>query len=211
MMLLQSAIENEPFDEDEPVKIAHILTLSRLAIIPLILLFYLHFEWLGISAKLVGPLLLGLLAISEISDIGDGYVARKFNQVTDLGKLLDPLADSISRLAMFFMLTQGTISIPLEWPLLLLSRELIVGGVRTTCAMRGLVLAARLSGKIKAIIQGVSLFLIFFGLTIYQLGHLDLELLRLASTFLVACNALYSLISGLDYCRANWSYVRLLL
>ncbi len=193
------------------MKIAHVLTLSRLAIIPLILLLYLHFDWLGVSPKSVGPILLGLLSLSELSDIGDGYLARKLNQVTDLGKLLDPLADSISRLAMFFMLTQGVISIPLEWPLLLLCRELIVGGVRTTCAMKGLVLAARLSGKIKAVAQGTTLFFIFIGLTLFQLNYLDLEFLRVWSTLLVACNALYSLISGLDYCRANWCYVRLLL
>lgn len=193
------------------MKIAHVLTLSRLAIIPLILLLYLHFDWLGISPKSVGPTLLGLLSLSELSDIGDGYLARKLNQVTDFGKLLDPLADSISRLAMFFMLTQGVISIPLEWPLLLLSRELIVAGVRTTCAMKGLVLAARLSGKIKAVAQGTTLFFIFIGLTLFQLNYLDLEFLRAWSTLLVAFNALYSLISGLDYCRANWCYVRLLL
>ena len=190
---------------------AHYLTLSRILFTPLMVLLYLRSGWLGLPPRFVGPLLLTIFLISELSDAFDGYFARKFDEVTDLGKLLDPLADSLSRLALFFMFTQGVVAIPMEWPLIIFAREFVVSTLRTICALRGFALSARTSGKLKAVLQSGTVFVILIGLTLTQLNALDVTVLQMTATSLVACNAFFSLLSGVDYFAANWSYVRRLL
>ncbi len=91
----------------------------------------------------------------EISDILDGYVARKTNSVTDFGRYLDPVADSMSRLTVFLaFLVVGLI--PFWMYLIFLYRDLVVTLIRFICAKKGVVVSARPSGKIKAIIQGMA-------------------------------------------------------
>lgn len=177
----------------------------------MMVLVYLRSDWLGIAARMVGPLLLLLFSICELSDAFDGYFARKFDQVTDLGKLLDPLADTLSRLALFLMFTQGLIRVPMEGPLVMLARELVVSTLRTICALRGFALSARPSGKLKALLQSITVFAILVGLTLAQWGLVGIEKVQGFAALLVAYNALYSLLSGIDYFAANWSYVRRLL
>ena len=71
--------------------IAIVLTLSRILLGPLFLLVYLYYDACGISLKVFPYLLLIVMAISELSDLFDGLLARKKNQVTELGKILDPM------------------------------------------------------------------------------------------------------------------------
>jgi CDP-diacylglycerol--glycerol-3-phosphate 3-phosphatidyltransferase len=66
---------------------------------------YLEYETFDISLVTLPYILLFLLGISELSDACDGYFARKYNQVTDLGKILDPMADSIYRISVFLTFT----------------------------------------------------------------------------------------------------------
>lgn len=99
--------------------------------------------------------------LAEISDAFDGYFARKFNTVTDFGKLADPFADSIFRLTIFFGFAhQGWI--PFWMPMILMYRDLIVSALRMYALQNNMVIAARASGKIKAIVQGTALFAIIF-------------------------------------------------
>lgn len=147
--------------------------------------------------------LIGILALSELSDACDGYLARKFNQVTDLGKILDPMADSLSRLGVFFCFTQGEIGLPLEIPFLMLYRDVSISTLRTICALRGFALAARWSGKLKAAVQAGSAFSILF-----LLGGFDRGLIsRTMFDFLIVSFGLlaagFSLFSGIEYITAN--------
>ena len=79
--------------------VANCLTFIRIFISPVFLLVYLQHEALGISRIYLPYVLLFLLGVNELSDALDGFLARKYNQVTDLGKILDPMADSISRIS----------------------------------------------------------------------------------------------------------------
>ena len=94
------------------VNIAMALTLSRFVMAPLCVLFYLYYEEIGFSALKATCILLVLLIIIEATDVLDGYIARKYNLVTDLGKILDPLADSFSRLTLFFSFSKGLVQLP---------------------------------------------------------------------------------------------------
>jgi CDP-diacylglycerol--glycerol-3-phosphate 3-phosphatidyltransferase len=190
------------------VNIALYFTLVRLVLSPVFLLTYLYYEEMGISLYLLPYLLILLLGMSELSDWFDGFLARKNNQVTELGKILDPMADSIFRLSVFFTFTQGIIQLPLFLVLFFLYRDSIISTLRTVCALRGVALAARLSGKVKAVLQGMVALFILVLMIPYSLGLIDLALLRQMSLIstLVAC--LYTLFSGAEYIHANWMYIK---
>ncbi len=101
--------------------------------------------------------LLALVAMGDLSDMLDGWVARKFGQVSELGGLADPLADSLSRLTMFFAAGfAGWVWIGV--PLVMAGRDIVVSYVRIVLARTGRKTSARTSGKVKAIVQAAGLF-----------------------------------------------------
>lgn len=155
--------------------------------------------------------LLFLLSVAELSDAFDGYLARKYNQVSDFGKIFDPLADSITRLSVLLTFTQPPVSLPMILVFIFLYRDSVISTLRTICALRGFTLAARISGKIKAVIQAVASFMILGLMISYTLGHLSLQALQAYSSWIVACAAVYTLFSGVDYIYANRLYIRKLL
>lgn len=183
------------------------LTFFRIFISPIFLLVYLEYETLRLSATFLPYVLLSLLAVSELSDACDGYLARKYNQVTDLGKILDPMADSIYRISVFLTFTLPPIRLPMILIFIFLYRDSVISTLRTICALKGYALAARPSGKFKAVIQGVAACAATSLLIPYSLGYLSLETLHQTSTMIVAVAALYSLLSGCDYLYANRHYI----
>jgi len=187
---------------------AHYFTLLRVLISPLFPVLYLGHEWLGIPFVWVPYLMIGLLAVSEFSDIIDGFLARKRNQVTDLGKVLDPMADSITHIALFFTFTQGVVQLPLLLVLVFLYRDFFVSTLRTLCALRGFALGARLSGKVKAIMQAVVGFLILFCLVLHLHGVISLHALQQISLFAISASALYTALSAWDYFYANRFFIK---
>lgn len=96
---------------------------------------------------------LGLMVVAEVSDGVDGYVARRFGQVSALGKILDPMADSLYRIAVFtaFVANQW---MPVWMLVAMASREVAMSYLRIYAESRVGTLAARNSGKIKAVFQG---------------------------------------------------------
>lgn len=190
------------------LRLALYLTLARIVISPIFLMIYLYHASLGISIKLLPYLLLAILTLSELSDIFDGYIARKWDQVTDLGKILDPMADSIARISVFFTFTQGFIKLPLLLVLVFLYRDVFISMLRTLCALKGVALAARTSGKIKAVIQGVSAFLVVLIMIPYTQGMITLNSLQSTSFYIVGLAAFYTMLSGIEYVKANMYYIK---
>lgn len=187
---------------------AHYFTLLRIFISPIFPLLYLEHEWLGIPLIWLPYVLLGLLVICECSDLFDGMVARRRNEVTDLGKVLDPMADSITHISLFLTFTQGFVNLPLLVVFVFLYRDIFISTLRTLCAMRGVVLAARFSGKVKAVIQASVAFLIILLMIPYTAGVLSLALLQQISLFAVSIAAIYTVISFGDYVFANRTYIK---
>lgn len=144
---------------------------------------------------------LNLLGICELTDIIDGYLARFMHQVSEFGKLLDPLCDSLVRFSIFLALSQFGI-IP-EWTIyIFFYRDLTVAYLRILAMSKGVVFAARLSGKIKAVVQGVGIFIIvgikfFESLNIDMLfGYCERENCILGVMIIVCVITIWS---GLDY------------
>lgn len=171
------------------------------------MLVYLEHDYFDISTTLLPYVLLFLLGVSELSDAFDGYLARKYNQVTDLGKIFDPMADSIARISVFLTFTQAPVNLPLPLIFIFLYRDFVVSTLRTICALKGFALAARTSGKIKAVVQGMSAFAITILMIPHSLGYISSSNLQYVSSWIAAIASIYTVFSGIDYIYANRYYI----
>jgi CDP-diacylglycerol--glycerol-3-phosphate 3-phosphatidyltransferase len=179
------------------------LTLMRIFMSPVFMALYLYGTRWGSALPY---LLFAIMALCEVSDILDGFLARRHNKVTELGKVLDPMADSIFRLTVFFSFTQGVVSLPLLLVLVFFLRDAIVNTVRTLCALQGVALAARTSGKIKAIVQAATTFFILILMMVYK--EEALASFRQISLYVTLGAAVYTFASGVDYIVANWRLIK---
>ncbi len=190
------------------MNLAHYFTLLRIFLSPVFPVLYLEREALGIPLLWLPYILLVLLLVCECSDVLDGMLARRRNEVTDLGKVLDPMADSIIHISLFFTFTQGFVQLPMLLVLVFLYRDFFVSTLRTLCALRGVALAARFSGKMKAVLQAIVVLLIIAMMIPYTLGMLPLALFQQICLFATSVAALYTFISIFDYIFANWIYIK---
>lgn len=179
--------------------LANRITLFRLLAGPLFLIFYHFHSAFGLSFEPAVYFLIGILALSEASDALDGYLARRQNKVTELGKILDPMADSLYRISVFLTFTLPPVELPLLLVFMFIYRDSIISILRTICALKGIALGARTSGKLKAITQGVAAFSILILLVFYAKGALSLEALKMGSFWIALTAAIYTLISGIEY------------
>ncbi|MEF9864484.1 MAG: CDP-diacylglycerol--glycerol-3-phosphate 3-phosphatidyltransferase [Christensenellaceae bacterium] len=100
-----------------------------------------------------------IFIVAAFTDWLDGYLARKHNQISDFGKLWDPIADKLLVLAALLLLMDwGKVGFIVV--LIIVSRELIIGGVRAVAASKGVVIAADKSGKLKTVVQFVAIILL---------------------------------------------------
>lgn len=136
---------------------AVVVTLSRVAIAPLFAFFFI------IGRRMESPALIWTAVVCavliELSDMFDGMIARSRNEVTDFGKVFDPVADSVSRQTVFISFLVSGI-IPLWLYLIFFYRDAFMQLMRIICASSGVVLAARKSGKLKAILQASATFVV---------------------------------------------------
>lgn len=179
------------------------ITLLRIVLIPFFPLIYLQFHFFKIPFQWMPYFLLFILVFCEFTDLIDGFLARRKNQVTDLGKIMDPMADSITHISVFFTFTQSWIDIPILLVFVFFYREFFITTLRTICALKGFALAARKSGKIKTFLQAMVSIIIVLLLIPFTLGYLSLEHLRWISVSLVSIAATYSVISAGDYIYTN--------
>jgi CDP-diacylglycerol---glycerol-3-phosphate 3-phosphatidyltransferase len=190
------------------MNIANFITLLRIIIIPFFPLIYLKYDFFKISINLMPYILLLILVFCELTDLVDGYFARKKNQVTEIGKLIDPMADSITNISVFFTFTQSWVDIPILLVFVFLYREFFITTLRSICALNGIALGARRSGKIKTFLQAFVAITIVLLLIPFTKGWLSLEALRWTSLGLVSVAAIYSIISAIDYIYAYRMYLR---
>ncbi|MCS7202246.1 MAG: CDP-diacylglycerol--glycerol-3-phosphate 3-phosphatidyltransferase [Dictyoglomus sp.] len=102
-----------------------------------------------------------LFFIAIFTDYLDGKFARKYNQVSNLGKFLDPLADKILVLSILIVLVEKK-EIPFFIPIIILIREFAITGLRSILAQKGIVLSALKEGKIKTFLQDMSILFYIF-------------------------------------------------
>ncbi len=167
--------------------LANKLTFLRMLMAPLIVLL-LYFE---------GPVFCILAAIAftfaSLTDMIDGYIARRENMVTNLGKFLDPLADKVLVCSILIMLVYHD-WVPAWLTIIVVCRELVVTGLRAIAIDEGIVLAADEYGKIKTILQ---VFAIIPLLIHYPFLGFDLQPIGMFLLYISLILAVYS----------GWNYV----
>lgn len=176
------------------IKLPLFLTLLRIVMtLPIILLALGTEKWM-IWAAIV------LFIIASITDYYDGYYARKYNQVTNLGKFLDPVADKIlvSSLLILFVFQQ---KVDIWMVILFITRDTLIGGIRAAASSDGVIISAQTTGKWKAALQMISIPLILLDL---NFGFIGLESLSAEKIgyFLLWFSVGLSLLSG-------WQYIQL--
>jgi CDP-diacylglycerol--glycerol-3-phosphate 3-phosphatidyltransferase len=138
------------------VNLPNALTLLRIFLVPLLVVVLL--------TKAEGHVFLGsaIFGLAVLTDYLDGYFARRRNQVTRLGILLDPIADKLLTSAAFLSLVEMD-AVPAWMVMIIVGREFIVTGFRNVAAGRGLLIPASGLGKGKMVAQVVTIFLLLLG------------------------------------------------
>ena len=163
--------------------IPNLLSIFRLTLIPVYMTIYLE----------GGHLLAGtILALSCLTDLADGWIARRFHMTSNLGKILDPLADKLLTIACMCMMCEwGMMS---AWALMIvLTREFAVTGLRLVAVQNGTVIAAGWSGKVKTASTMVGLC--------FVMAFPAAALLVKAVVWMIVATTLYS---GIEYFIQNW-------
>ncbi len=189
------------------------ITISRLILsIIIIIILIFPFDTVGINLpKLfinetlvvdIKYLIAGVLfIIASLSDFLDGYIARKYNMVTDFGKMLDAIADKVLVNAVLVLLATSGFIHPII-PVVIITRDTFVNTIKMVAGNNGNVVAASIMGKIKTILMmlGVSLTLFY---------NLPFELMNIkVSNILLTLACIMSIISGVQYYNQNKKYFK---
>jgi len=197
------------------VNLPNKLTLFRIVLIPVFILFAVglpevfssFFSYVGMGALIRefnyfveanGLFAAGVVfAIAFSTDALDGFFARKYNLVTDFGIFLDPIADKLLvTSALVALVARGLIG---AWiPVIIISREFIITGLRLMASSKGIVLAAGGFGKAKTVVQSAALTLLLF-----QNFHILLPGAINAGSVLLYAALILTLVSGVDYIIKN--------
>ena len=137
----------------------------------------------------------GIFGLAVLTDYLDGYFARRRNQVTKIGILLDPIADKLLTAAAFVSLVEMG-SVPAWMVTIILGRELAVTGLRNIAAGRGLLIPASGLGKGKMVSQVVAIFLLLFAR--------EYPVLRAPALVALWLVVVLALVSGVDYFQRFW-------
>src|SRR5690625_404823 len=178
------------------------ITLSRIFLIPIfIFILSVPFDWgmwdIGTTTLPVVHFTAAIIfIIASATDWLDGYYARKYNLITNMGKFLDPLADKLLVSAAFILLVE--LELAAAWiVILIISREFAVTGLRLVAAGEGVVLAASNMGKVKTVTQIAAIaFLLFHN---YSFSYLDI----LVDTIMLYIAFILTTWSGIDYFIKN--------
>ncbi len=183
------------------------LTVFRIMLVPIMVLI----PFLGIEGEFLGItytlwVITSIFILASITDKIDGYLARKYDQVTTFGKFLDPLADKILVLSAMVMLVEMA-RLPAWIPIIVLSREFVVSGYRLLAVEKGgEVIAASIWGKIKTVTQVIAIIFAFIDINAFGKcfdGTLQgfALVLNILTTLFMIIQMLATIISGLDYLK----------
>jgi CDP-diacylglycerol--glycerol-3-phosphate 3-phosphatidyltransferase len=133
-----------------------------------------------------------IFALASLTDMLDGQIARKYNMVTNFGKLMDPLADKVlTAAAMICLVELGDLA---AWiAVVIIFREYLITGLRSVAASENIVVAANIWGKVKTVCQMIALMLLMVKPQVVALCGIDLGL------WIMYVAVALTIYSGLDY------------
>lgn len=184
------------------------LTMMRVVLVPVFMIFAAVSHYGTADFHAAYMLIAGVIfAIASITDFLDGYLARKNHLVTDFGKFMDPLADKCLTTAAFIYMVTDHVCSPIVLAVILF-REFAVAGVRMLAAETGTVIAANMWGKVKTVLQMLTIIFYYFGTALtwgnsVMMGA-DCVFLSYWLCWLVA---IATAISGIKYLWDNRSFI----
>lgn len=204
---------------------ANKITLTRIAMIPFFIYFAAQPMFTEINGVVYFPtctvIALVLFCVASFTDFLDGYVARKYNQVTDFGKFVDPLADKLLvSSALILFVEQLAMA---GWMVcVILARELIITSLRVVAANKGRVLAATWTGKVKTCVQiggiiVIYLYYIILGAVKSGISSADgatsvisiiIHYKPMPVILVGWVVTLVTIYSGYDYLKKNWDLIK---
>jgi CDP-diacylglycerol--glycerol-3-phosphate 3-phosphatidyltransferase len=180
----------------ESLNLPNLLTLVRILLIPVfVILFITPTPDRSLSAAVI-------FTVAAVTDMLDGYIARRNGQVTKLGKLLDPIADKLLVLSALILLVNID-RVSALVAILVIAREVAVTGIRAIAAGEGLIIAAETTGKYKMALQVVAIVLLILeGTGLAELGNM-----HLAGTVTLYLSLVLGYVSGGQYVWSFWKQV----
>ncbi|MDF2725875.1 MAG: CDP-diacylglycerol--glycerol-3-phosphate 3-phosphatidyltransferase [Paenibacillus sp.] len=189
------------------MNLANRITLARIFLVPIIMFFLLvkldlppiRIEQFSITYNQIIAVLIFIVAAS--TDSLDGYIARKHKLITNLGKLLDPLADKLLVTAVLVSLVDmGKLD---AWiAVVIISREFAVTGLRSICAAEGIVIAASKLGKWKTAAQITAIIALLINNFPFTFLNFPFDII---ASWIAAIITIYS---GIDYFAKNWHVIQ---
>lgn len=180
----------------ESINVPNLLTLTRILLIPVfVVLFATPDPHRSIIAAIV-------FAVAAVTDLLDGYLARRSGQVTKLGKLLDPIADKLLVLSALILLVNVD-RVSALVAILIIAREVAVTGIRAIAATEGMIIEAETTGKYKMALQVIAIVLLILeGTALSALGNL-----HLAGIVTLYLSLILGYVSGAHYVWSFWKQV----
>ena len=165
-----------------------------------------YINWIMIILMLV-------FLLASMTDFLDGYLARKNNEVTDLGKFLDPIADKMLINSMMVFLALNFVSLASHQRfafflvIIMVIRDLVVDGLRFMVAKKNVVVAANIFGKLKTVTQMVAIIVVFLNGFPFSYFDYNWPAYIHVSDWLCYIATFFSVLSGIIYVKQNIKYL----
>ncbi len=195
----------------------NIITIIRIFLTPIVIALFLI-----PSNGILKFIAFGVYVIASSTDFVDGYIARKYNLVSDIGKLLDAAADKFLQTSVLILVLTSSYNVVSEWInlvliLVILLRDSWMSTIRQLCASRGTIIAADIWGKIKSILMDLSMGILFFYIALAEFlpngrqtllfADVKLSYIGCVGLVLLAISAVFSVMSGVNYTKSAWGTI----
>ena len=182
--------------QESNINLPNVLTLVRILLIPVFVMLLIDpTPDRALAAAIV-------FVVAAVTDLLDGYVARKTGPITKLGRLLDPIADKLLVLSALILLVQVD-RVSALVAILIIAREVAVTGLRAIAASEGLIMSAEVTGKYKMALQVIAIVLLVLeGTVVETIGNL-----HLAGIVTLYLSLILGYVSGAQYVWSFWRQV----
>ena len=173
------------------------ITISRLilSLVFFVVIVLTNIGYWGNGRQLALNFSMGLFILTAVTDFLDGYLARKWQLISTFGRIADPIVDKVFICGSFVLLVETSELVPAWFPVVIISREFLISGIRGFLESLGIAFGAGLSGKLKMGLQSVTIPFVLF----YEANCQDSAAWKWTVIALLAATAVLTLSSSVDY------------
>ena len=185
--------------------VPNIITLSRVFLTPIMIVFFL----IALPNAVGKFIAFGIYVVGSLTDAVDGHLARKYNLVSNIGKMLDAIADKFIQTSAIILVLMGS-SVLSSWAsivvlLILILRDIYTNAIRQICLTNGVVVPADFLGKLKSIFIDIATSILLFYIAINEIVHATwVNLLMIAGLSILLVGVCLSIISCINYTVSSW-------